>query len=235
MRYTRKEIIGDATLYHGDCLNLIPAIEADALVTDPPYGIGAAKTGMLGSNGIAPVGKYKPSEWDNKTQDQAINWSINQTKHQVIFGGNYYDLPPTTCWLIWDKCNSGGYADCEIAWTNLDKAIRKIEWAWNGFIRKGEMAKTGIYAKRVHPTEKPVGVMKWCIEHLPSAAETIFDPFMGSGTTGVACAKLGRKFIGIEIDENYFNIACKRIEEAYRQPDMFVEQPKKSEQMELIK
>ena len=114
-------------------------------------------------------------------------------------------------------------ADCELAWTNLPKAVRRIYWRWHGMIRKG-------HDIRQHPTQKPVGIMEWCLTHVPNA-QTILDPFMGSGTTGVACVKLGRRFIGIEIDPGYFDIACKRIREAFRQPDFFVEQPAPAEQI----
>ena len=96
-------------------------------------------------------------------------------------------------------------------------AVRKIDWLWNGMIRKG-------HDVREHPTQKPVGVIEWCLGFVPNA-QTILDPFMGSGTTGVACARLGRRFIGIEIEPRYFDIACRRIENAYKQADLFVEQP----------
>jgi len=110
------------------------------------------------------------------------------------------------------------FADCELAWTNIDQAVRMINYLWNGFQRAEP-------APREHPTQKPIGVMKWCIEFLPDA-QTILDPFMGSGTTGVAAVKLGRRFIGIEIEPKYFDIACRRISDALKQPDMFIEKPK---------
>jgi site-specific DNA-methyltransferase (adenine-specific)/modification methylase len=136
---------------------------------------------------------------------------------QIIFGGNYYSLPPTKCWLVWDKENGDtDFADCELAWTNIDKAVRRIRYLWNGFARaNGE-------PRGDHPTQKPIGVMKWAIGHLPEPNQTILDPFMGSGTTGVAAVQMGRKFIGIEREERYFEIACKRIEQAQRQGDMFI-------------
>jgi DNA modification methylase len=106
-------------------------------------------------------------------------------------------------------------ADCELAWTNLDNNAKVFDWT---------IAATN--AERIgHPTQKPLALMKWCLSFLPDA-QTILDPFMGSGTTGVACIKMGRKFIGIELEEKYFDIACKRIEGAYQQPDMFIEKEK---------
>jgi site-specific DNA-methyltransferase (adenine-specific)/modification methylase len=150
------------------------------------------------------------------------------SRHQIIFGGNYFDgLGPTTCWLIWDKQNGeNDFADCEMAWTNLSKAVRRIYWRWNGMIRKGDDV-------REHPTQKPIGVMEWCIQHLPADANTILDPFMGSGTTGVACVNLGRKFTGIELDPQYFDVACRRIEEAYKQPRLFEEPAPKPVQEQI--
>ena len=230
MTHQRKEQIGDATLYLGDCLEVMPGLgKVDAVVTDPPYGIGeaagraATRTSGLTSkirNAQLYRRDYGHSGWDNKTADEAIKLSVALAKHTIVFGGNYYDLPPTSCWLIWDKLNgTTDFADCEMAWTNLDKAVRRLRFLWNGCMR----AERDI--ERTHPTQKPVGVMQWCLNHLPPESRTILDPFMGSGTTGVACAKLGRRFIGIEIEPKYFDIACKRIEDAYKQPDLFIERP----------
>ncbi len=221
MPYKRKEIIGDSVLYLGDCLDVMPTLgKVDAVVTDPPYGIGEA-AGKNKSRTVLAVSKdYGNAIWDSETKDTEIDLAVSIAANSIIFGGNYYNLPPTSCWLIWDKQNGNtDFADCEMAWTNLSKAVRRIYWRWHGMIRKGNDI-------RQHPTQKPVGVMEWCINHLPDTAETILDPFMGSGTTGVACAKLGRKFIGIELDETYFNIACERIQKAYDQPDLFVEPPR---------
>lgn len=136
---------------------------------------------------------------------------------QIIFGGNYYDCPATSCWLVWDKENGANdFADCELAWTNLPKAVRRIRYMWNGMLRaNGEV-------RGDHPTQKPIGVMKWAISHLPEPNETILDTFMGSGTTGVAAVQMGRKFIGIEREPKYFDIACKRIEDAQKQGDLFI-------------
>ena len=129
--------------------------------------------------------------------------------------------------MIWDKQNGENeYADCELAWTNLEKPVRRIYWRWHGMIRKGDDI-------REHPTQKPLGVMEWCVNHLPSESQTILDPFMGSGTTGVACVKLGRKFIGIEIEPKYFDIACRRIE-APIVSRMFVPQPIVAKQEKLL-
>ncbi len=233
MIYKRKEIIGDCTLYLGDCMDVMPTLDkVDAVVTDPPYGIGESsekiksrqRTNSGKSNALADQNDYGCFDWDQEPINaRHINLITTISNNQIIFGGNYFPLPPTSCWLVWDKQNgTNDFADCELAWTNLKKAVRRVYWRWNGMIRKGNDV-------REHPTQKPVGVMEWCINHLPDGTQTILDPFMGSGTTGVACAKMGRSFIGIEMEETYFDIACKRIEEAYKQPDLFVELKKPKE------
>jgi DNA modification methylase len=228
----RKEVLAEGVeLWLGDCREILPTLwRFDAVVTDPPYGIGEAR-GANASRGTSSARWKRPyardygvASWDDETQDWAIDLAISKAKSAIVFGGNYYSLPPTSCWLVWDKLNSGDFADCELAWTNLDKAVRRIQFRWNGMIRQnGE-------ARGDNPTQKPIEVMRWCIGHLPEEAQTILDPFMGSGTTGVAAVKLGRKFTGIEIDERYFSIACRRISEALKQPDMFVEPPKPAKQ-----
>lgn len=202
----------------------------DALVCDPPYGIGEsagkAKTRTSGlASRLRDASRYRRDygdlDWDDQTEDDALAMAMAKARWSIVFGGNYYDLPPTSCWLVWDKLNGDtDFADCELAWTNLPKAVRRIRFLWNGCMRRERDI------AREHPTQKPVDVMKWCIEHLPEPSRTILDPFMGSGTTGVAAVKLGRSFIGIEREPKYFDIACRRIEEATKQPDLFIEQPK---------
>lgn len=231
LRSFRRETIGDCTLYLGDCREILPLLhKVDAVVTDPPYGIGEAAGKNASRGQLATPRDYGFATWDDETQDEAVSAAIAGARHAIVYGGNYYDLPPTSCWLVWDKLNTGDFADCELAWTNLPKAVRRIQFRWNGMIRQNNEPRGD------HPTQKPLEVMRWTISQLPDTARTILDPFMGSGTTGVACVKLGRKFIGIEIDETYFEIACRRIHDAYRQPDMFIEAEKQkpAEQLALL-
>jgi DNA modification methylase len=228
---SRIETIGDATLYLGDCREILPLIgDVDVVVTDPPYGIkeaagkNASRSKPMKWHELKMPGKtiiardYGDAAWDNKPIDaDLIDRVVASAKWTVMFGGNYYRLPPTSCWLVWDKLNGDSdFADCELAWTNLPKAVRRIRFLWNGMLRRERDI------EREHPTQKPVDVMKWCIEHVPEPNRVIFDPFMGSGTTGVAAMQLGRKFIGVEIEPKYFDIACRRVAEALKQPDMFV-------------
>jgi len=226
--WKRKVEIGDCRLLLGDMLEIVPTLgPVDALVTDPPYGIGESNKKNMSRYSKAECNDYGDFDWDKAPcSPEQLAAMMGVSKWHIIFGGNYFDLPPTSCWLVWDKQNGASdFADCELAWTNLPKAVRRIIWQWSGFMRKGERG----HKYRSHPTQKPIGVMEWCLTHVPDA-QTILDPFMGSGTTGVACAKIGRKFIGIELEPKYFEIACERIQKAYDQPDLFIEPPKKPEQ-----
>ena len=219
----RIERIGLATLYLGNSLEIAPTLDRPAaVITDPPYGIGVDRAmakagGSQHGAAAAPKGFYHASGWDDATPPQwALQWMVQAADRVVIFGGNYFSLPPARCWLVWDKQVNGEFADCELAWTNLDKPVRRIEWMWNGMLRKGGEERCG------HPTQKPQGVMQWCIEQAKvPAGGAILDPYMGSGTTGVAATQMRHPFIGIEIDSTYFDVACRRIEQAQRQGDLF--------------
>ena len=218
----RIETIGPHTLYLGDCREILPTLgKVDAVVTDPPYGIG-----MDGGK----IGKavYEQADWDKAPADVAPLLGLDVPS--IIWGGNYFNVPPSSNWIVWDKRNDPTtFADCELAWTNLAGAVRVFRWLWSGPYQQKREMRFG------HPTQKPLELMQWCIERLPDPSRTILDPFMGSGTTGVACQKLGRRFIGIEIEPRYFDIACRRIEQAMAQPDLFVETPQpKPEQLSLL-
>jgi len=215
---SRVEQIGRATLYLGDCRDVLPTLgKVDAVVTDPPYGIGESAGKNKSRSNVAVAKDYGNDTWDNEPVPVELMAMVRAAaRWQIIFGGNYYDCPATPCWLVWDKENTGDFADCELAWTNLPKAVRRIRYMWNGMLRAhGE-------PRGDHPTQKPIGVMKWCIGHLPEPNQIILDPFMGSGTTGVAAVQMARNFIGIEREPKYFDIACRRIEDAQRQGDLFL-------------
>ena len=202
----RVERIGDATLYLGDCLEILPTLDkVDAVVTDPPYGIGINKSHRLSvSRG------HGGDTWDEKPAE-IISWLLPMNVPSIVWGGNYFPLPPSRCFLVWDKDNDGrDFADCEQAWTNIDAVARIFR-----------MRPQNMDGGKTHPTQKPDRLMQWCVKQLKNAPQTILDPFMGSGTTGVACANLGRKFIGIEIEPKYFDIACERITAAYAQGRLF--------------
>lgn len=213
-----RVVIGDCALYCEDCELVLSTLRGvDAVVTDPPYGIGAH--GGVGSGAQSFDNKF---DWDKSPISERLMAQIMQRgKRRIIFGANYYRFPPATRILIWDKQTSGDFGDCELAWTDLDGPIKRIKYLWNGGARhKGE-------TRGDHPTQKPVGVMMWCIGLLPGDCHTILDPFMGSGTTGVACVQMGRKFIGIERERKYFDAACRRIENACAQPRLDFPEPQR--------
>jgi site-specific DNA-methyltransferase (adenine-specific) len=200
-------------LHNCDCLDFMrtmPDKSVDAVITDPPYGIGVTK--MTLGNGFSKIYRGS-SDWDVLPDVNVFEEMKRISNKIIIWGGNYFasSLPNSRCWLVWDKhTGSNSFADCELAWTNIDSVIKLFSYAWVGANAKDTQ-------ERYHPTQKPVMLMKWCIEQLPKDVITIFDPFMGSGTTGVACVQTGRNFIGCEIDAGYFKIAEKRIHDAQQQ------------------
>jgi DNA modification methylase len=186
------------TLYNADWRDIDPALlRADALTCDPPYGIGEAAGKNKSRTNLAVAKDYGDDDWDNEPPSaEDIERLRTLAPYQIIWGGNYFHLPPSSCWLVWNKLNSGDFADCELAWTNMDKAVRKIDWMWNGMLRDGDDV-------RVHPTQKPLGVMKFCINQLPKSVKSLVDPFAGSGTTLVAAKAMGIHCIGVEREGKY--------------------------------
>lgn len=207
-----KEVIGNATLYCGDCMDIMPTLgKVDAVVTDPPYGIGE-DGGAQRTRGKKGYTKHeKVSSWDSlRPPPEVFGLLIDISDVQVIWGGNYFAdlLPPTMGWLYWQKLMGGDFSDGELAWTSENRALKEITKCPKGI-------------DKAHPCQKPIEVMEWSISRLKNSPAVVLDPFMGSGTTGVACANLGREFIGIEKEPKYFDIACTRIEQAQAQGRLF--------------
>lgn len=209
-------MMADVKLYLGDCLDVMREMDTgsvDAVVTDPPYGMG--KHNKFGSRDKAAAATvYKPIIGDDQDFDPVPFLDFPEV---VLFGANWYAprLPASGGWIVWDKKDGGAsdnFSDGEMAWVKGSNVVRIIHHKWRGMIRASEQNEP-----RVHITQKPVWVMKWILENYTKPGATIFDPFMGSGTTGVACVKTGRNFIGIELDPGYFAIAEKRIAEAQMQ------------------
>lgn len=193
------------TIYHGDCREIVPQLgRFDLLLTDPPYGINASK-GKWGSSNLGKVTNYGKSDWDKKPVEKDLLLSLlSVCQYSVVWGGNYYELPPCKGPLVWDKENTGDFADGEMAWNNYNTALRIKRHLWNGMIRKG-------CESRYHQTQKPLDVIAWAISLCPIKAETILDPFAGSGTTGRAAKDLNRKAVLIEIEEKYCEKAAYRM------------------------
>ena len=224
----RVEVIGRAVLVQGDCRDVLSVLpKVDAVVTDPPYGLedwntrgtnagkgqGRAWKG-LGRNGLSAFDGDQCAAWDIAPDGEMMAMLFAGGKHKIIWGANYLldHLPRTKQLFIWNKGIRGmHYNDCEIAWTSQ----------WREASRVFDLHPSSAEPKQ-HPTQKPLALMKWCISRLPDDAQSIIDPFMGSGTTGVAAVQMGRDFIGVEREPKYFDIACKRIDDAQRQGDLFI-------------
>jgi site-specific DNA-methyltransferase (adenine-specific) len=199
-----EHLSDDVTLWLGDCRELLAKLPRfDAVVTDPPYGLGDK---MQGGTWGAKAGFKEMLAWDASAPAEAVLQALVDHSDAAIFwGGQYFDLPPARCWLMWNKLNAvPTMADFETAWTNLDRPSKRGD----GNVGRVEFG---------HPTQKPLALMLWTLGFVPSA-KTILDPYMGSGTTGVACVQSGRKFTGIELEPRYFDIACKRIGDELKRP-----------------
>ena len=212
----REEQIGRARLICADCRDVLPTLpKVDAVVTDPPYGIGADRAASK-NNGKWGWTFYGETDWDkSRPPPEVFDLILEAGREQIIWGGNYFTdlLPPTMQWLVWDKGQRDfSLADCEFAWSSQHRAARIFNYARATALQDG----------KEHPTQKPIALMKWCIDMIPKA-DSILDCFLGSGTTGVAAVQMGREFIGIEREPKYFDIACRRIEQAQRQGDLFIE------------
>ena len=219
----RKEVLAEGIeLYLGDCLEVLPTLgRFDAVVTDPPYGIG--QDGGRGHRLRSNARVQEKKTWDKqRPAAQLFDLMRGLSDEQIIWGGNYFAdlLPPKMGWLYWQKLIGGDFSDGELAWTSRDRALKEFSFR-----------KTN--SEMQHPTQKPVEVIRWCLGFLPDAV-TILDPFMGSGTTGVAAVKLGRKFTGIERDRKYFDIACERIRRAQAQGQLIPHEMPKQIQEALV-
>ena len=225
MTFRTEHLAEGVTCILGDALEVLPTLgRFDACVTDPPYGIGfaAQPTRYQRANGM------QRRQWDAVAPHEAVEAAIAAADHAVIWGGNYFRLRPSRGWLVWSKTgNAPSMADLEMAWTSVDMNARSFEKS----VKSASLEKD--LQGAAHPSQKPVGLMEWSIEAVPFS-RTILDPFMGSGTTGVAAVKLGRRFTGIEIDPGYFEIAVRRIEAALKEPDLFIEPPRAAFQGTLL-
>lgn len=211
--------------YLGDCMNYLkdfPDKSFDCAIIDAPYGIGINKMNFVTSGAIKVGGAYRNDYSDHPTQWDETGLTIEQfkeiqrvSKNQVIFGGNHFAniLPNSRCWIVWDKRvedkYSNDFADCELIWTSFDKPSRIIRFLWSGMLQE----KMNWKEKRLHPTQKPVEVMRQIIEMFTLKGDKVLDCFAGSGSTLLACKQLERDFIGIELEERYYNIIKKRLEQ----------------------
>lgn len=233
------------TIYHCDCRELMDEIcggvllpngeiinKVNCIITDPPYGIGedGAKNHSRGlnpnsndSHAKAQATQFTPKQWDKQriTKD-FFDKMFACSDNQIIFGGNYYTdfLYPTSCWIVWDKNNCGNdFADCELAWTSYKSAVRKVKWTWNGMLQEDMKNKE----KRIHPTQKPIGMLEWIVRNYTKEGDIILDPFSGSGSVAIACRKNRRNYIACELDEEYYNASKERMDKIFAQQSLFWE------------
>ncbi len=209
----------------------------ELMLTDPPYGINIVKINsptdgggkpvtIIRAHGASPVGgvknkrgtvgaanwvdanEYLPIHGDDKPFDPSH--LIGLADNHILFGGNYFasKLKDGRCWIVWDKNNTGNFADCELAWTDFDKGVKLYRFTWNGLVREGIRAEE--LSKRIHPTQKPVGLFSSIIEDFSEQNGNIFDPYIGSGTSIIACERTGRCCFGIEIEPAYVDISVQR-------------------------
>ena len=207
-------------IYNMDCsefMKQVPDKYFDLVLTDPPYGIGM-DGGNIGGNNLGKAKEYAQKDWDKKAPNKEIfDQIIRISKNQIIFGANHFiDKIPyaSPCWIVWDKDNTGNFADSELAWTNFKTAVRNYKFRWNGMLQQ-DMANKEI---RYHPTQKPVELFKMILRDyaIKNKYTKIFDPFMGSGTTAIACESLGLEWCGCELESDYVEIANKRLKQVQK-------------------
>lgn len=213
-------------VYNCDCIELMREMEkrgiiVDWLITDPPYGIGEDGKKNHSRGKLAKAKEYSIKDWDKeRISKEYFDLMRKVSKNQIIFGGNYYTdfLPPSPCWIIWDKLNGDNdFADCEMAWCSLNKSVRKFSYRWAGMLQ-GDMKNKEI---RIHPTQKPLPLLTWILNKYTKDGDLILDPFMGSFTTAVACHKTHRRYIGAELDKEYYNKGQERLNKVKSQISFF--------------
>jgi len=203
-------------IYNQDCFEAMKEMsdnQFDLAIVDPPYGINITKQSLGEGGGLyRKPKKYKRGNWDVNTPNKDY-WSqlFRVSKNQIVWGGNYFDLPPTPCYLFWDKNNGGSdFADGELAWTSFKSPVRKFKYTWSGFIQD---KKTGVREERIHPTQKPEGLYRWLLMNYAKEGDKILDTHLGSGSIAIACHNLGYDLEGYELDKEYYDNALKRIKE----------------------
>ncbi len=206
-----------------DCMTFmagLPDKAFDLAIVDPEYGIDAAK-GTWGSSNMAKVTDYGKKNWDKKSVDEFILREIFRvSKNQIIWGANHFisKIPfDSSCWIVWDKLNSADFADCELAYTSFTTAVRKFTYRWNGMLQ-GDMKNK---EERIHPTQKPVRLYRWLLHNYAKPGDRILDTHLGSGSSAIAAHQMGFDFVGMEIDKDYYDAACKRFKEQTMQQTLF--------------
>ena len=209
-----------------DCMNLMrefPDKQFDLAIVDPPYGIGAASANFQSRGKLAKPTEYDSKDWDKEIPTKEyFDEVMRVSKNQIIWGGNYFSLPPSPGWIVWHKKDAAtDFSDCELAWTSIGVAVRYFRFLWAG-MWQGDM---GNKEKRIHPTQKPVALYKWLLSNYAKPGQRILDTHLGSGSHAIACHYFGAHLTASELDPDYYTAACERIERETRQTDMFSQTP----------
>jgi site-specific DNA-methyltransferase (adenine-specific) len=204
---------GMIELLNIDCLEYMATCkdkQFDLAIVDPIYGVNeSAHRTHLGSNKLAKTKEYHHAVWAQKqTGIDYFNELFRVSRNQIIWGGNYFGLPGSRCWIVWDKNNSADFADAELAYTSFDSSVRIFKYTWNGMLQENMKDKE----MRIHPTQKPVQLYKWLLKNYATPDMRIIDTHLGSGSSAIAAYDFGCDFVGMEIDKEYFDAAKKRFD-----------------------
>lgn len=211
-------------IYNEDCLTAMKAMSDnfyDLAIVDPPYGIGEDGAKNHSRSNATKATKYTAKNWDAEApKKEYFDELMRVSKNQIIWGANHFIErinKNSSCWIVWDKDNSGDFADCELAWTSFETAVRKFKYRWNGMLQQDMKNKE----HRIHPTQKPVALYKFLLDKYANKEMKILDTHIGSGSIAVACWDLGIDLVGYEIDKEYYDNAKKRIEQHTLQTQLF--------------
>ena len=237
--------IGDATLYRGDCMEVLPTLQDqsfDLAVTDPPYFDGPNKSGYYGA-GYSSLGVKRAKHYDSLPSWSVPDWPYfdqlaRVSRHQIIWGANHFSnrfASNSPGWIVWDKCNGeSSFADVELAYCSMPVAARLFRYVWNGMHQGQYGGNKKLNEPRIHPTQKPVALYSWLFRNYARSGQTVIDTHLGSGSIAIAAAECGIRLVGIELDESMFHAACQRIERAQAQGKLFEPEPPKQTQEELL-
>ncbi|OQC44024.1 MAG: Modification methylase DpnIIB [Bacteroidetes bacterium ADurb.Bin028] len=203
------------SIYNEDCLQALKAMadkQFDLAIVDPPYGIGMDSTHFKTKSSKAKPNDYGKKDWDNAIPNKEyFNELLRVSRHQIVWGGNYFveNLTNSSCWVVWDKDNGDSiHADCELAWTSFKTGVKKVKWLWHGMRQQNMKNKE----KRIHPTQKPVALYRWLLYEFAKEGDKILDTHLGSGSIAIACWDMGYDLTAYEVDKEYYDNACKRLE-----------------------
>ena len=203
-------------IYNKDCLEAMKEMsdnQFDLAIVDPPYGIDM-DGGNIGGNNLTKAKDYTKKDWDKSAPSREYFIELKRvSKNQIIWGANHFiqNIPKanSSCWIVWDKDNTGNFADCELAYTSFKSAVRKYKFRWNGMLQ-GDMKNK---EHRIHPTQKPVKLYEWLLMNYAKEGDKILDTHLGSGSIAIACHNLGYDLEGYELDKEYYDNALKRIKQ----------------------